>query len=207
MSPRIRKITAIVSASALVGGAGLGAAQAATTAKDSTSTTRKAADVRRGPSSADLAKIAAALDVTTAQLQSAMDASRPAKPAAGTKPAKGDRGAGRAAAIATALGADVTKVQEILDANRPAKPAAGSKPSGARPAKPDQTKLVAALAEGLGLDTAKVQAALTAAEKAHRAEHDARHTEMYAAIAKALDKTTAQVQAAFEANRPAKRTR
>lgn len=203
MSPRIRRITAIVSASALVGGAGLGAAQAATMAKDSTSTTRKAPDERRGPGSADLAKIAAALDVTTAQLQTAMDASRPAKPAAGTRPTKGDR----AAAIATALGADVTKVQEILDANRPAKPSAGSKPAGARPAKPDRSKLVAALAEGLGLDTAAVQAALTTAEQAHRAEHDARRTEMYAAIAKALDKTTAQVQAAFEANRPAKRTR
>lgn len=206
MSPRIRKITAVVSASALLGGAGIGAAQAATASKDSssTTTTRKGPDQRRGPSSADLAKIAAALDVTTAQLRSAMDASRPAKPAAGTKPEKSDRGAGRAAALATALGVDVAKVQEILDANRPARPAAGTKPTGARPARPDESKLIAALAEGLDLDTATVTAAMEKAQAAHRAEHEARHTEMYAAIAKALDRTTAQVQAAFEANRPAR---
>lgn len=204
MTPRIRKITAIVSASALVGGAGLGAAQAATAAKDrSTSTSRQAPDERRGPSSADLAKIAAALDVTTAQLRSALDASRPAKPAAGEQP-KGDRGAGRATALATALGVDVAKVQEILDANRPARPTAAQRSSGARPAKPDQTKLVAALAQGLDLDTTTVEAAFAKVDAAHRAEHDARHTAMYAALAEALDKTTAQVQAAFEANRPAK---
>ena len=50
-----------------------------------------------------------------------------------------------AAELAAALGADVAKVKEILDANRPAKPARG----GAARTRPDDAKLVAALASGL----------------------------------------------------------
>ncbi len=113
-----------------------------------------------------------------------------------------------ASELAAALGADVAKVREILAANRPAKPARGT--AGARPArgaKPSQTKLVAALASGLNLDTATVKAAFAKLDAARRAEHTAREAAMYAAVAKALGLETAAVKAAFEANRPAKPAR
>jgi hypothetical protein len=201
---RLRKITATVSAIALLGAGGLSAAQAATTSTDSSSSTARPGPKRGGPmSTAQLAATARTLGVTSAQLKAALDASRPARPT-GERP---DRGAQMATALATALGADADEVKEILDANRPAKPAAGAKRTGARPAKPSNTKLVAALASGLNIDTAKVKAAFATIEAAHKAEHEAREQAMYAAVAKELDLGADAVEAAFEANRPAKPTR
>ncbi|MCW3015505.1 MAG: hypothetical protein JWO02_2597, partial [Solirubrobacterales bacterium] len=81
------------------------------------------------------------------------------------------------------------------------RPADGTRP--ARGAKPDDTKLVAALAAGLNLDAATVKAALAKLEAAHQAQHEARHAPPFAAIAKALSLDEAAVKAAFEANRPA----
>ncbi len=197
MTPRIRKATAVVTAAALMGGGGLGIAQAAS--GTSASGDRPAHRQGGGPmSSATLAKIAARLGVTTTQLKAAMTATRPA---AGT-----DRRADKATELAAALGADVAEIQTILDANRPARPAGarparGAKPAGARPS---NTKLVAALANGLDIDEATVKAAFAKIEAAHKAEHTARAATMYAALAKELGLSTDAVQAAFEANRPAK---
>lgn len=199
---RFRKITATVSTVALVGAAGLGIAQSATAAKDATSNSARPGAKRGGGpmSSAQLAAIAKTLGVTSAQLKSALDASRPAKPTGG-KPGPD----AMATALAAALNVDVAKVKEILDANRPAKPAAGARPAqGARPAKPDQSKLIAALATGLSIDEATVKAALDKIEAAHKADHSVRETAMYAAVAKELGLSTDAVKAAFEANRPAK---
>jgi hypothetical protein len=193
---RIRKATAVVSAAVLLGGGGLSAAQAA--AGDGGARPARAGQMN----SATLAKIASTLSVSTAQLKAAMDANRPANPADGA------RGAGMASELAAALGVDATKVSEILVANRPARSARGT--GGARPArgaKASQTKLIAALASGLNLDTATVKAAYTKIEAAHRAEHSAREAVMYAAIAQDLGLSTAAVKAAFEANRPAKPAR
>jgi len=151
-------------------------------------------------SSVQLAAIAKTLGVTTAQLKAALDASKPAKPT-GNMPT----GNGMATELAAALGADLAKVKEILDANRPAKPAAGTRPApGTRPARPDQSKLIAALATGLGIDEATVKAAFDRLEAAHQADHAARETAMYAAVAKELGLSTDAVKAAFEANRPAR---
>lgn len=203
MSIRTRKLAAVLSATALLGGAGIGVADAAKT-KTSNQTSSQSARPggKRGgmlPSAA-LEKIATALGVSTADLKAALEANRPAKPT-GT-----DGGpAGFAADLATALGVETSAVQTILDANRPARPT--SKPAkGSKPAKPDQTKLIAALAGGLNLDEATVTAALDKLDAAHEAEHTERETAMYTALATALDKTAAEVQAAFEANRPAKPT-
>jgi protein-disulfide isomerase-like protein with CxxC motif len=152
-------------------------------------------------SSASLAKIAAQLGVTTTQLKAAMDATKPAKPAAGT-----DRRTGMATELATALGVDVAQIRTILDANRPARPARGQ-PGGGRPARgarPSNTKLVAALASGLNLDTASVKAAFDRIEAAHQAEHATRDAAMYSALAAELGVSTDAVKAAFEANRPAR---
>lgn len=91
-------------------------------------------------------------------------------------------------------------VEEILDASRPE----GAGPE--RGARPDQSELVAALAKGLSIDSAKVRTALEKAEAAHRADHDAERTAVYAAIAEAVDKTPAQVKAAFDAVRPTRTT-
>ena len=103
----------------------------------------------------------------------------------------------------------MAKVKEILDANRPARPARTKGTKGTRPArgaKPSQTKLIAALASGLDIDTAKVKAALDKTETAHRnADHAARETAMYSALAKQLGVSADAVEAAFEANRPAHR--
>jgi hypothetical protein len=198
MSPRIRKITAIVSAAALLGGGGIGVAQAAS--GDAGARPPRAGHMNR----AALAKIASTLGVTTAQLQAALDASRPAKPA---DAARGP--AGMASELAAALGADATKVEEILAANRPPKPAHAAANAGRPPrgAKPSNAKLVAALASGLDLDTATVKAAFAKIEAAHQAERTAREAAMYAAVASDLGLSTDAVRAAFEANRPAQPVR
>lgn len=201
---RLRKITATVCAVALLGAGGFAAAEAATAAKDSSTSTTRPGPKRGGPmNTAQLAAIAKTLGVTSAQLKSALDASRPAKPT-GERP---DRGAAMATALATALGADVAEVSEILDANRPSKPAAAAKRTGARPAKPSNARLVAALARGLDIDTAKVKAAFATIEAARRAEHETREQAMYTAVAKELGVSAGAVETAFEANRPAKPAR
>jgi len=204
MSPRIRKATAVLSVAALLGGGGIGAAQAAS-GEDGARPARSGHGPGPGAgqmSSASLAKIASTLGVGAAQLRTAMQATRPAKPAG-----DGARGAdGRASELASALGVSTAQVQAILDANRPAKPAAGTQ--GTRPprgARPSQTKLIAALASGLSLDTATVEVAFDKVDAAHRAEHTAREAAMYAALADRLGVSAAAVKAAFEANRPAKR--
>ena len=127
----------------------------------------------------------------------------PAKPT-GDGP-RGDRGA-MASELATALGVTTAQVQTILDANRPVRPAAGT--PGTRPprgARPSNTKLIAALAGGLNLDEATVQAAFDKIDAAHQAEHAARDAAMYTALAGKLGVSADAVKAAFEANRPAKR--
>jgi len=199
---RIRKATVIVSAAALIGGGGLSAAQAAT--GDAGSREARAGQHRGGPmNSTQLARIASTLGVTTAQLRTALESARPAKPADG---ARGPEGI--ASELAAALGVDVAQVRAILDANRPARPARGRR--GGRPARgarPSNTRLVAALASGLNVDTATVRAAFAKIEAAHRAEHTAREAAMYAAVASELGLSADAVKAAFEANRPAKPTR
>jgi hypothetical protein len=186
MQPRIRRLTALLGTAALVGGGGLGVARAADPGSTSGKPAQSAKRHHRGPSSAELSRLASKLGVTTARLRAAMQATRPAKPT-GRRP---DRGA----ALAAELGVDTAAVKEILDDNRPSRPARGT-PS-------DHTALAAALAEGLNLDEAVVTAALGKIEAARRAEHDARHAAMAAALAKELGLTTAQVQAAFESVRP-----
>jgi Spy/CpxP family protein refolding chaperone len=204
--PRFQKVTATVCAAALLGVGGLSAAQAATstTASGTSSAShagRPGGPGRGGPmAAAQLAKIAKTLGVTNAQLKSALDATRPAKPT-GDRP---DRGAALASDLATALGVDAAQIQTILDANRPAKPADGARPApGTRPAKPDNSKLITALATGLNLDEATVKAAFAKVDAAHKADHAAHDQAMYAAVAKQLGLSTDAVQAAFEANRPA----
>ncbi|HEX4344856.1 MAG TPA: hypothetical protein VHZ31_04780 [Solirubrobacteraceae bacterium] len=205
---RVRRITAAVSAAALVGAGGIGVAQAASQTSGSTKASHSAGPGDRhggGPtmSSANLAAIAKALGVTTAQLKAAQDA---AKPAQGT----GGKPASMASTLAMALGVDAAKVQAILDANRPAmpaagaKPAAGTKPAGGRPAKPDDAKLISALATGLNLDEATVKAAFDKIDAARKTADAARQTAMYAAIATSLGLSSDAVQAAFAANRPAR---
>jgi hypothetical protein len=198
---RIRKATAVFSATALIGAGGLSAAQAATTDASKGSSAGRPAMRHGGPlSSTQLRAIATQLGVSSTELKAALQASRPARPAAGTGPGKGD---GMATALATALGADIAKVKAILDANRPAKPARRTA-AATPPAKPDSTKLVAALASGLGIDQATVQAAFDKLEAARKADHTAREAAMYAAVAAQLDVSADAVKAAFEANRPAK---
>jgi hypothetical protein len=101
---------------------------------------------------------------------------------------------------------DVAQVKAILDANRPAKPAEGARKMG-KHARPDNSKLVAALASGLHLERATIQAALDKIDATRKTEHDSREIAMYAAIASKLGVSANAVKAAFEANRPAKPAR
>jgi hypothetical protein len=204
MTIRTRRFAAVLSTAALLGGTGFGVAEAAKSSNGSQATqSARAGGKHGGPiPSAAIAKIATALGVTAADLKTALEANKPAKPSAeGPQGGPGDR----AADLATALGVETAAVQDIMEANRPARPA--SKPArGSKPAKPGHSRLIAALATGLGIDEATVTAAVATLEAAHEAEHEARHTAMYAALATALGKTADEVQAAFEANRPAKPT-
>ncbi len=206
MSPRIRRMTAVMSAATVLGAVGIGAAQAATKTDGGSSTTSAERPAglpgRGGPTAAQLETIASKLGVTRAGLTAAIEANRPARPSGERR---GDRGAGLAAELATALGVEASKVQAILDANRPSRPAAGSQ--AARPAKPDHTKLIAALASGLNIEQATVKAAFDKLESSRRADHQARHDAQYAAIAKTLGLEADAVKAAFEAVRPARPAR
>jgi hypothetical protein len=202
MSP-FRKIAAVASTIALVGTAGLGVASAAdqSASGSSTATTRPDRGPRGGHelTTAQLQSIASKLGVTTTQLQAAIAANRPARPS-GTRP---DRGDGMAAELAAALGADAAKVAAILEANRPPRPSTPPSSTTQRPAKPDESALIAALASGLNLDQSAVKAALAKVQAAHQAEHAARDSARYAAVAKTLGVDTDAVKAAFEAVRPA----
>lgn len=204
---RIRNATAIVSVAALLGTGGLSAAQAASDGAGSTATRPAQRHGGGQLSGARLSAIAAQLGVTSTQLKAALKASKPAKPTAGAAGARGARGDGMATALAAALGADATTIKAILDANRPAKPGAGQRGSGARPAMPDKTKLIAALASGLDIDAATVKTALAEIEAARKADHSARETAMYTAVAAQLNVSADAVKAAFEANRPARPAR
>ncbi len=137
--------------------------------------------------------------------------------AGGNRPAHrggGPMSSATLAKIAAQLGVTTTRLEAAMTATRPAKPADANRPArpaGARPigpppagARPSNTKLIAALASGLGIDEATVKAALDKIEAAHKAEHSTREAAMYAALAKELGLSTDAVQAAFEANRPAK---
>ena len=81
------------------------------------------------------------------------------------------------ATVAKTLGVSEADLQKAVQAARPQPPANGNPPQ---------------------------RGDLDAAEKAHRADHEAREAAMYAAIAKALGKDADAVKKAFEANRPAR---
>lgn len=191
MSHRIRRYTAVLGTAALVGGSGLGIAQAQDTSTDRSKTDRPA----RGPSSADLTALADRLGVSTARLQAAMEATRPARPSGGRR--EGRRGSDMAAALASALGVQTAQVKAILDDNRPT-----SHPR--RGTRPDRTALVPALVSGLNTSEADVRAALATVDAAHRAEHEARDARRAAALARELGLSTETVAAALEATRPAR---
>jgi hypothetical protein len=182
MTIKTRKIAALVSAAALLG-SGVGIAGAAGGAG------------KGGHPKPPVGKIATALGVTNAELRAALEESRPTGERPGPEQFAAD--------IASKLGVEESAVQEILEANKPERPQ-GKPKRGARPPKPDHSKLIAALADGLGIDQAAVQSAFDELDAAHEAEHTAREQAMYASVAEALGKTTSEVQAAFEANRPAK---
>jgi HD-GYP domain-containing protein (c-di-GMP phosphodiesterase class II) len=110
--------------------------------------------------------------VRRARLRAALDAVRPDGP-----PDKGSP----AAELAKALGVEESAVQKILDA--------APRDRGGHP------DLVAALADGLGIDEAKVEAALDKL-------HDGRHAEFAAALAKELGLSADRVEKALEATRP-----
>jgi hypothetical protein len=119
-----------------------------------------------------LGALATELGVSRARLRAALDAVRPDGP-----PDKGSP----AAELAKALAVEESAVQKILDA--------APRDRGGHP------DLVAALADGLGIDEAKVEAALDKL-------HDGRHAEFAAALAKELGLSADRVEKALEATRP-----
>lgn len=199
---RTRKLATALAATALIGGAGFTAAEAAKSGNGSGQQQRAGGKHRGGPiPTSALTAIAETLGVSTADLKAALEANKSAKPSGESRPGPEQL----AADIATALGVDAAQVTPILEANKPAKPQ-GRPGRGGPPAEPDHSALITALADGLGIEQATVQAAFDKLESDREAEHEARHQAMYEALATALGKTADEVQAAFEANRPTKRT-
>lgn len=193
---RRSRTAAVLATAALVPVAAVGVGSAVAQTGDTTSTAQRGAPVGARGHGPDIAKLAAKLGVTEAQLKSALDATRPTG-----KPPAGDRGAGMATGIAKALGVSTDKVTAILDANRPAKPA--TRPAAGT--KPDSSRLVTALSAGLGIDKATVQAALDKQHAARKAEHTAREAVMATALAKQLNLDASTVQSALSELRPAGR--
>ena len=153
---RIRKLSAVVTAVALVGAGGLSAAQAATST-DAGPRGDRPAHRQGGPMpSAALEKIAGQLGVTTAQLRAAMQATRPAKPAADSGPRDG-----KASELAAALDIDVAKVKAALDKIEAAHKAEHT----AR-----ETAMHSALAKKLGVSADAVKAAFEANRPARPAK-------------------------------------
>ena len=130
-----------------------------------------------GPGGPGLATLARELGVSRSRLRDALEAIRPSGP-----PDKGDL----AADLADALGVEKSAVQDILDANRP---------MDRRGPHDGADGLVAALANGLNIDEAKVEAAL-------QKLHDARESEFAAKLAKQLGISADRVEKALEAAAP-----
>jgi hypothetical protein len=124
-----------------------------------------------------LGALARELGVSRARVRDALEAVRPAG-----RPDKGSL----AADLAKALGVEQSAVQEILDANRPS----GPRERGGH------SDLIEALASGLKIDEAKVEAAFEQL-------HEDRHGEFAAALAKQLGLDAERVENALEATRPA----
>jgi hypothetical protein len=199
-----RKVIAALAAVAVAGG-GVSAVAGAKSSRGSKSRAAHGHGHPGGPrpfSAAQISALADKLGVSTDTLKAALTAIRPTKPT-GTRP---DPGADFAAAIAKELGVDASKVKEILDANRPPRPAQRPAPGSPRPARPDDSKLISALATGLGIDEATVQTALDKVHAAHEADEQAEHAARDTAFAKALaDKLgldVDKVKAALDAVRP-----
>lgn len=199
--PFINKHRTAVVASAAILSLGGGTLAAAATSGSGTSTdgagdtaqTQSERGKRGGPRG-DISGLASSLGVTEAKLRAAFAATRPARGD------RADRAAAMAAAIAKELGESQSDVAAVLEANRPERPADGQRPR--RGARPDGSKLVAALASKFGISEAKAESALKAV---HEAAREARHSAKAAALAEELGLDAAKVEAALEANRPARR--
>ena len=152
---RFRKTTAVAASVALVASGGLGAAQAATSSKDRAASPSQQRPGKRGPSTAELDAIASKLGITTAQLRSAMQATRPAKPT-GERPGRPDQTV-LVKTLADELGVEQSAVKAALD-----------KVEAVHRAEHEQrhTAMYTALAEKLGLEVAAVKAAFEAARPA-----------------------------------------
>jgi HD-GYP domain-containing protein (c-di-GMP phosphodiesterase class II) len=211
MSIRAKRVAAILGTASVVTAGAFGVAQqavgqsAAAAAKSATTQSRDSQ--RRGP---DLSALAAKPGVSTTALKAALDATRP------TRRQDQDRGARLAAFLATELGVSADKAQAALTAAMPARPDGGKPPRGARPpagsrpadgkprgVRPDEGVLAGKLAAALGVEEAKVTAALAKARTAGEADHAAREKAMAAALAEKLGLNAETVQSSLQALRPA----
>jgi protein-disulfide isomerase-like protein with CxxC motif len=188
-SPRIRRLAVVLGVASLGStaayGVGTQVGDGVAGANQSSSSTRA-----RGPSTADLQKLADKLGVSVTKLKAALDATRPAKPS--SRPSADPF----VTALAAELNVSADKLKAALDATRPSTPPA----KGTRP---DRSAFASALAGELGLDQATVKAALDKVQAAHRADETARRTAMAAALAKQLGLDQARVESALSSWHPA----
>jgi hypothetical protein len=126
----------------------------------------------------ELGTLARELGVSQAKLRAALN-----EVGAGDRPGKGTL----AADLAKALGVDQSAVEEILEANRPD----GPRGPGGR----GHGDLIEALASGLDVDEAKVEAALEEL-------HETRHADLAAALARELGLDADDVADALDSFRP-----
>ena len=213
MSINSKRITAALATATVVVAGGFGLAQQASgqsTPAKAKSTVKKDHRGHKGHKGPRVAALAAKLGVSTTVLKAALDATRPARPDAASRPTKAQKQTERATFLATELGVSVDQAKAALEAARPAKPV-GDRPEngqkGPRGPRPDVSVLAGKIATSLGIDKDVVTAALIKGRAAHEAErnakHSARQSERASALAQKLDIDVSTVKAALESLRPA----
>ncbi len=141
-----------------------------------------------GVTSDQLDKIASKLGIETTKLKAALDKVRTG--------ARADRRQAFADELAKALGVDSAKVLKILHDNAPQRPATPPSP-GTRPQHPDRSKLVTALAQGLGVSEDKVTSALGTLRDERRDKAGPRD-DLFTKLAAELGLDQSKVKAAFQ---------
>lgn len=156
-------------------------------------------DGRRMLAGDRLDQIATKIGVNPDQLKAALDAARPNRPTKDDK--RGAREQGLAEALATELGVGSDAVLKILQDNRPQRPTAGRGSRGNRGhhrGRPDMSRLVTALAKGLGKDETTVKAALVKMREKRQEDRTERRDQFFGKIATELGVDAAKVKTAFE---------
>ena len=207
-----RKVGSVVAVTALAAGAAYGVGFERSDTSTAASGADRAGDAARKHGPPDLSALAKKLGVSQAELERAFEATRPADGGPGGGPGYGPGGPGGphgpggpdgpprelGASLAKELGVSESALRKAFEAAPRPPRSDGPRGDHDRGERPDDGALAASLAKSLGLEQAKVEAALERQHEAHEAEHRERHKQMAAALAEELGLSAAEVEAALE---------